>query len=315
MYVYFNITNMKLTKNVLVTLTFMAMIYDPVFGQTLDKLKLTDTEVPAKYKRSDKMLYQSIQAVNFYKQTHTYENLIGKVTNKEFQSFESKDDKGAIYYYEFEKDFNQEGFLEGILWGGQEPGKEHPEEYFLKDNILVIWSFGQNSELKKISKDKIKKYFMENIEKRLAELGITIPDIQVPFANYVPAKRSGNLIFTAGQASASAERVIKGKVGREIDIQTGKEATRICVINCLAAIKQLSGSLANVKEIIAVHGLINSVPEFTGQAEVMNGASDLMVQIFGEKGRHVRTSVGVASLPFDFSASVYIVVEVEDQVK
>lgn len=151
---------------------------------------------------------------------------------------------------------------------------------------------------------------MKNIEGRLAELGIAIPDIQPPLANYVPAKRSGNLVFTAGQVCSLGNKVIKGKLGREIDIATGKEATLICVINCLAAIKQLLGSLDNVKEVIAVHGLINSVPEFTGQAEVMNGASDFMVQVFGEHGRHTRTAVGVASLPFDFSASVHIVIEI-----
>jgi enamine deaminase RidA (YjgF/YER057c/UK114 family) len=82
------------------------------------------------------------------------------------------------------------------------------------------------------------------------------------------------------------------------------------MINCLAAIKKLLGSLNDIKEIIAVHGLINSVPDFTGQADVMNGASDLIVQIFGQNGRHTRTAVGVASLPHDFAASVYIIVEV-----
>jgi len=151
---------------------------------------------------------------------------------------------------------------------------------------------------------------MKDIDKRLLELGITIPDIQPPLANYVPAKRSGNLVFTAGQVCALGGKIIKGKLGREIDLETGKEATRLCMINCLAAIKKLLGSLNDIKEIIAVHGLINSVPEFSGQADVMNGASDLIVQIFGQNGRHTRTAVGVASLPHDFAASVYIIVEV-----
>ncbi len=152
---------------------------------------------------------------------------------------------------------------------------------------------------------------MKNIENKLAELGIIIPDIQPPLANYVPAKRTGNLVFTAGQVCAFGNKAIKGKLGREIDIETGKEATKICVINCLAAIKKLLGSLDNVKEIIAVHGLINSAAEFTGQADVMNGASDFIVKVFGKHGRHTRTAVGVASLPQDFSASVYIIAEVE----
>ncbi len=151
---------------------------------------------------------------------------------------------------------------------------------------------------------------MQSIEKRLIELGIDIPHIQPPLANYVPAKRSGNLVFTAGQVCSLGDKVIKGKLGKDIDVETGKEATKICVINCLAAIKQLLGSLDSIKEIVAVHGLINSDPDFTGQAEVMNGASNFIVEVFGEKGRHTRTAVGVASLPFNFSASVYIVVEV-----
>ena len=152
---------------------------------------------------------------------------------------------------------------------------------------------------------------MTTFDERMIELGIIIPDMQPPLANYVPAKQSGNLVFTAGQVCSVGDKAIKGKLGREVTVETGKVATRMCVINCLAAIKQLLGSLNNIKEIIAVHGLINSVPEFTGQAEVMNGASDFMVQVFGEQGRHTRTAVGVVSLPFDFSASVYIVVEIE----
>lgn len=150
-----------------------------------------------------------------------------------------------------------------------------------------------------------------DIESTLNELGIVIPDIQPPIANYVPAKRTGNLIFTAGQVSSLGDKIIKGKLGREIDIETGKAAAKICVINCLAAVRNLLGSLNGVKEIVAVHGLINSVPEFTEQAEVINGASDFMVQVFGENGRHTRTAVGVASLPFDFSVSIYIVVEID----
>ena len=151
---------------------------------------------------------------------------------------------------------------------------------------------------------------MTSLENRLQEWGLIIPDIQLPFANYVPAKRTGNLVFTAGQASASSGKVFKGKLGRDIDTEQGKEATRICAINCLAAIKQLLGSLNTIKEVIAVHGLINSDPEFTDQAAVMNGASDLMVALFGDAGKHTRTAVGVASLPYDYSASVYIIVEV-----
>jgi hypothetical protein len=137
-------------------LALTALVFYSTYGQGIHPLKLTQTEVPEKYNPTEKMLYKSIQAATFYEQTDLYESLIGKIKNKEFQSYESKDDKGGIYYYEFEGNFTQEGFLEGILWGGNKPNKAHPEEYFVKNNILVIWSFADKSELKKISKDKIK---------------------------------------------------------------------------------------------------------------------------------------------------------------
>lgn len=139
----------------LIILILTALTFNSTFGQGLDKLKLTHSEIPEKYKRTDEMLCKSIQAGTFYKQTDLYESFIGKIKNKDFQSFESEDDNGAIYYYQFEEDFKQHGFLEGLLWGGKTPTKAHPEEYFVKDNILVIWSFVDRSELKKISKDKI----------------------------------------------------------------------------------------------------------------------------------------------------------------
>lgn len=138
------------------TLTFVATaIFFSTYGQGIEKLKLTDTDVPEKYKPTDEMLYKSIQAGTFYEQTDLYPALIGKVKNKTFQSYESKDDKGAIYYYEFEENFEGQEFLGGLLWGGKKRTKAHPEEMFVKDNILVIWSFADKSELKKISKDKI----------------------------------------------------------------------------------------------------------------------------------------------------------------
>lgn len=142
-------------KSILTILILTTLSLYPASGQELNKLKLTGNEVPEKYQPTDKMLYKSIQAGTFYEQTELYESFIGKLKNKEFQSYESKDDEGAIYYYEFENGFTQEAFLEGLLWGGKKPTKAHPEEYFVKDNILVIWSFAAKSELKKISKHKI----------------------------------------------------------------------------------------------------------------------------------------------------------------
>lgn len=147
------------------------------------------------------------------------------------------------------------------------------------------------------------------MQDRLTELGITLPDLPPPLANYVPAKVAGGLVYTAGQVSTYQAREWKGKLGAELDIDAGREATRACAINCLAAMRSALGSLDRVSQIVAVHGLVNSAPDFTGQAAVMNGASDLVVEVFGDAGKHVRTAVGVAGLPMDFAASVYMIAE------
>lgn len=150
---------------------------------------------------------------------------------------------------------------------------------------------------------------MSHIEERLHELGIMLPSSPAPFANYVPAKRVGNLVFTAGQGSGE----YKGKLGATLSIEEGRAATRACVINCLAAIKSVIGSLDHIKQIVAVHGMVNSTLDFDGQAIVMNGASDFLVDVFGEAGKHIRTAGGVASLSMGFAASVYIIAEVEER--
>ena len=152
---------------------------------------------------------------------------------------------------------------------------------------------------------------MENFEERLHELGIMLPSLPTPIANYVPAKRVGNLIFTAGQVSVANGHEYKGKLGDNISLDDAHAATKACAINCLAAIKSVAGSLDNIKQIVAVHGLVNSTSDCEDQAKAMNGASDFVVDVFGEAGKHSRTAVGVASLPMGFAASVYMIVEVE----
>lgn len=148
---------------------------------------------------------------------------------------------------------------------------------------------------------------MRDIEKRLLELGITLPEVPVPHANYLPAKLVGNLVYTAGQPSHG----YTGKLGAELSEEVGRAATRVCALNCVAAIRAVAGTLDRVKQIVAVHGLINSAPDYTGQAAVMNGASDLVVEVFGDRGKHVRTAVGVAALPMNFAASVYMIAELD----
>jgi enamine deaminase RidA (YjgF/YER057c/UK114 family) len=146
---------------------------------------------------------------------------------------------------------------------------------------------------------------------RLQDLGITLPELPAPIANYIPAKQSGNLVFTAGQVSAEQGREYKGKLGHDLSLEDARRATRACAINCLASIKAAIGTLDRVKQIVAVHGLINSTLECADQAAAMNGASDFVVEVFGDAGKHIRTSAGVASLPMGFAASVYMIIEVE----
>jgi enamine deaminase RidA (YjgF/YER057c/UK114 family) len=152
---------------------------------------------------------------------------------------------------------------------------------------------------------------MNRHEGRLQDLGVSLPELPRPIANYVPAKRTGNLVFTAGQVSSEGGRDYKGKLGADLSLGEARRATRASVINCLASIKAVIGTLDKVRQVVAVHGLINSTLECTDQAAAMNGASDFVVEVFGDAGKHVRTSAGVASLPMGFAASVYMVVEVE----
>jgi len=152
---------------------------------------------------------------------------------------------------------------------------------------------------------------MSTIAERLAELGIELPATPRTLANYVPAVRSGNLVTTAGQVSAHGDSVWKGKLGDTLGVDEATEATRASAINCLSALLTVIESLDQVVQVVAVHGLVNSISENGEQAAAMNGASDLMVDVFGDAGRHARTAVGV-SVPHNFASSVYIIVEVAD---
>ena len=124
-------------------------------GQSIDSLELLDKEIPEGYSLTKENNCISIQACTFYDNPEMYETLIGKLKSKQIQNFDSKKDKGSIMYFEFENGFKGEGFLGGLLWGGDKPTKEHPEEYFAKGNFLIIWSFKKGSVVTKASKDKI----------------------------------------------------------------------------------------------------------------------------------------------------------------
>jgi enamine deaminase RidA (YjgF/YER057c/UK114 family) len=151
---------------------------------------------------------------------------------------------------------------------------------------------------------------MGRIDDRLKELGITLPPARAPMANYVPARRVGNLIYTAGQISGTAEREIKGKLGQELSVEQGQEAARVSALNCLAAVLTLVDSLDSIKQLVRVGAFVNSAAGFDQQPAVVNGASNLFVDIFGEAGRHARTAVGVNELPAGFAVEVELVVEV-----
>ena len=149
-------------------------------------------------------------------------------------------------------------------------------------------------------------------EKRLIELGITLPQAPNPVANYVNAVRTGNLLFLAGKGPKSAEGIeTTGKVGLDICVEEGYKAARLTAINQLAVLKAELGDLNKVKRIVKVLGMVNCEPSFVEHSAVINGFSDLMVEVFGERGRHARASVGMTSLPRDQAVEIEMIVEVE----
>ena len=129
-------------------------------------------------------------------------------------------------------------------------------------------------------------------------------------ANYVPARRIGNLVYTAGQVSGTAEREIKGKLGADLSLEQGREAARTSALNCLAALLTVISSLDDVKQLVRVGAFVNSAAGFDQQPAVANGASDVFVEVFGEAGRHARTAIGVNELPAGFAVEVELIAEV-----
>jgi len=150
------------------------------------------------------------------------------------------------------------------------------------------------------------------IDRRLAELKIELPNAAAPMANYIPAVRSGNLLFVSGQICQwNGERRFIGKLGAEISLDHGRQAARLCALNLLAQAKRfLEGDLDRVVRVVRLGGFVNAVPSFTEQPQVVNGASDLMVEVFGDAGRHARAAVGVGSLPGGAAVEVDAVFEV-----
>lgn len=152
-----------------------------------------------------------------------------------------------------------------------------------------------------------------NPELKLKEMGITLNTPSSPMANYVNAVRTGNLIFLSGKGPLKPDgKNITGKVGKELSIEDGYEAARLTGINQLSVLKAELGNLNKVKRIVKVKGMVNCTADFTDQPKVVNGYSDLMVAVFGERGKHARAAVGMGSLPGDIAIEVDMVVEIYD---
>ena len=150
------------------------------------------------------------------------------------------------------------------------------------------------------------------IETRLAELGITLPDAPAPAANYVPTVRTGDLLFISGQVSKTDDGLITGELGAGFSVEDAQAAARICALNLIAQAKAAcGGDLDRVRRVVKLVGFVNAAPDFDQHPQVINGASDLMVKVFGDKGRHARSAVGSSSLPFGIAVEVEAIFEVK----
>jgi enamine deaminase RidA (YjgF/YER057c/UK114 family) len=146
---------------------------------------------------------------------------------------------------------------------------------------------------------------------RLASLGLTLPPVTAPVAAYVPAVRTGNYVYVSGQLPVVDGKLLrKGKVGDTVTPEDAAALARICALNALAAAAGAAGGLAAITRIVKVTGFVASAPEFTGQPQVINGASEFLIEVFGESGRHARSAVGMAVLPLDAPVEVEMIVEV-----
>ena len=149
------------------------------------------------------------------------------------------------------------------------------------------------------------------IDARLTELGITLPDAPAPAANYVPFVRSGNLVFVSGQISQGPDGLIKGRLGDDMDVPAGAEAARRCGLSLIAQVRAaLGGDLDKVKRVVKLTGFVNSTPDFTDQPKVINGCSDMMVDVFGDAGRHARAAVSAPALPLGVAVEIEAIFEV-----
>lgn len=152
---------------------------------------------------------------------------------------------------------------------------------------------------------------MDTTLARLESLGYQLPEVPAPVAAYVNCVRSGNLLFLSGGLPIDGDRKVIGKVPSAVSIEEAQEGARIIVLNRLAVVKQEIGSLDKVTRIVALNGFVNSEPDFFGHPQVVNGASELLIEIFGERGKHSRTALGAAALPLNVAVEINMIIEVE----
>ena len=152
---------------------------------------------------------------------------------------------------------------------------------------------------------------MSDIESRLAEMGVALPDAPAPAANYVPYVVVGTTVYVSGQISQNDAGLIKGRIGADLDSAAGAEAAKCCAISLLAQVKKAcDGDLSRLVRAIKLTGFVNSTPEFTDQPKVINGASDFLVSVMGDAGRHARSAVSAASLPFGVAVEIEGIFEI-----
>lgn len=144
-------------------------------------------------------------------------------------------------------------------------------------------------------------------EERIHEMGIELPAVKQPVANFVKYRKVGNLLFLSGEGSEQ-----KGTLGKNLTVEEGYEAARATGLKILASLKAATGDLSKIKQFVKVHGMVNSAPDFYDQPKVINGFSDLMVEVFGEKGKHARAAVGHVSLPSNIAVEIEVIVELEE---
>ena len=154
---------------------------------------------------------------------------------------------------------------------------------------------------------------MSTIENRLKDLGVSLPEAAAPAANYVPFAKTGNQLFISGQLPMLDGKIqVTGKLGDEVSLEDGKNAARICAINLLAQAKAATGNLDKVTRLVKIVGFVNSTGDFTDQPQIINGASDFIVEAMGDAGRHARSAVSAASLPFGVPVEIEAIFEIED---